>query len=527
VIQNSFIFLERVKRGIEQNLWNQGIDSWESFLNANKIIGLNPSRKKYYERKIIEARKALFNFDSAYFKNILPQSEFYRLYDFFKEDCVFLDIETTGLDPNNNDITLIGLFDGLNTKTMIKGINLDINKLKKELKKYKLLVTFNGSSFGDEGKGKIIDFLAEKADVVARFNGGNNAGHTINVRNEKTILHLIPSGILHKGKLNIIGNGVVVDPKVLIQEIQYLKSKGIDVSFNNLIISENAHVILDKHIKEDKEKNSHIGTTSRGIGPAYTDKVSRKGLRILDYTNGNYEFSKKIRPYAKNTTLLVNNLIDKNKKVLFEGAQGTLLDIDHGTYPYVTSSNATVGGICTGLGIGPNKINKVIGIAKAYTTRVGNGPLPTELKDEIGNKIQKIGKEYGSTTGRPRRVGWFDALMCKYSAMVNSLDGIVLTKLDVLTGFDMIKICVGYRHNNKIIKDFTAHSDILINSEPVYEELPGWKEDLDNIKKFEELPENAKKYVKRIEELIEIPVCIVSVGPEREQIIILRKEFLF
>jgi len=384
-----------------------------------------------------------------------------------------------------------------------------------------------GMQFGDEGKGKIIDFLAESADVVARFNGGNNAGHTIKVNDETTILHIIPSGILHKGKMNIIGNGLVVDPNVLLKEIEDLRSKGVKVTPDNLIVSENAHIILDKHIKEDKEKNKHLGTTARGIGPAYTDKVSRKGLRVVDYVNNDDEFSKKLSPFVKNTILLINNLLDKNKKILFEGAQGTLLDIDFGTYPYVTSSNATVGGICTGLGIGSNKIDKVIGVAKAYTTRVGNGPLPTELKDEIGKKIQKIGNEFGATTGRPRRVGWFDALMCKYSVMVNGLDAIVLTKLDVLSGLEKLKICIGYKYKNKIIKNFSNNSELLENCEPVYEELNAWNENLDGINNFEELPENAKKYIKRIEELMEVPISIVSIGPERNQTLILKKEFLF
>ena len=255
-----------------------------------------------------------------------------------------------------------------------------------------------GMQFGDEGKGKIIDFLAEKADVVARFNGGNNAGHTIKVNDETTILHLIPSGILHKGKINIIGNGLVVDPGVFVEEIEGLRKKGVKVTPDNLVLSENAHIILEKHIKEDKEKNKHLGTTARGIGPAYEDKVARIGLRVVDYANKSEEYSKKLNPFVKNTTLLINNLIDKNKKVLFEGAQGTLLDIDFGTYPYVTSSNATIGGVSTGLGVGPKKIDKVLGVAKAYTTRVGNGPLPTELKEDVGEKIQKIGNEFGATT---------------------------------------------------------------------------------------------------------------------------------
>ncbi|MCH8067576.1 MAG: adenylosuccinate synthetase [Nanoarchaeota archaeon] len=381
-----------------------------------------------------------------------------------------------------------------------------------------------GMQFGDEGKGKIIDFLAEDADVIARFNGGNNAGHTLKVNDKETILHLIPSGILHKGKINIIGNGLVVDPNVLMEEIENLRNNGVKVTPDNLIVSENAHIILEKHIREDKEKNKHLGTTARGIGPAYTDKAARSGVRVIDYINKN---KSPLNPFVKNTTLMINSLIDKNKKVLFEGAQGTLLDIDHGTYPYVTSSNATVGGVCTGLGIGPKKVDSVLGVAKAYTSRVGSGPFPTELKDRTGEKIREIGKEFGSTTGRPRRIGWFDALMCKYSGMVNGTDSIVLTKLDVLSGLEQIKICVGYKHNTKIIKDFTTNVGILENSEPVYEELNGWMEDISDVKKFDELPQNAQKYVKRIEELLEVPVCIVSVGPERNQTLILKKEFLF
>tara|TARA_Y100000310_G_scaffold128407_3_gene127615 strand:+ start:3036 stop:4202 length:1167 start_codon:yes stop_codon:yes gene_type:complete len=380
-----------------------------------------------------------------------------------------------------------------------------------------------GAQFGDEGKGKIIDFLAEQADVVARFNGGNNAGHTIIVGEEETILHLIPSGILHKGTINIIGNGVVVDPKVLQEEIDNLKSKNVKVTPDNLIISENAHTILDKHIQKDKEKNKHLGTTARGIGPTYEDKIARSGIRVGDYAKDD----SKLKPFVKNTTLMINNLIDKNKKVLFEGAQGTLLDIDHGTYPYVTSSNTISGGICTGLGVGPKKVGNVIGIVKAYITRVGSGPLPTELKDEIGKQIQDTGKEVGATTGRARRCGWFDALIGKYAVMVNGLDAVVLTKLDVLSGLEEIKICVGYKYKDKIIKDFTTDIEVLENCEPVYEELSGWSEDISKVKNFNELPQNAKKYIKRIEELLEVPICIVSVGPERNQTLTLKKEFLF
>src|SRR3989338_5249664 len=379
-----------------------------------------------------------------------------------------------------------------------------------------------GAQFGDEGKGKIIDFLAEKADVVARFNGGNNAGHTIKVNNETTILHLIPSGILHKSKINIIGNGVVVDPKVLMIEIENLRKKGVRVTPDNLIVSENAHVILEKHIEEDKQKNKHLGTTSRGIGPAYTDKVARRGLRIVDYVSQNND--NKLKPFVKNTTSLVNELIERGKKILFEGAQGTLLDIDHGTYPFVTSSNAIAGCICTGLGIGPSKIGMVIGVAKAYTTRVGNGPLPTELGteqemkeeksynelnselseegfDKIIRKIVKEanegneykqgrllrmnGVEYGSTTGRPRRTGWFDALIGRYSAVVNGFDAIALTKLDVFSGFGKIRICVGYKYEDKIIRNFTSNAGILKDCRPIYEELPGWEENIGKIRSEE------------------------------------------
>ena len=404
--------------------------------------------------------------------------------------------------------------------------------MKYEIFKYPLLFYFTmaqniaviGMQFGDEGKGKIIDFLTESADVVARFNGGNNAGHTLKVDDKTKILHLIPSGILHNGNITIIGNGVVVEPRVLLEEIENLKSNGVKVTPDNLIVSENAHIILEKHIKEDEEKNKHLGTTARGIGPAYTDNLARYGIRVIDYINKN---KSPLNPFVKNTTLMINSLIDKNKKVLFEGAQGTLLDIDHGTYPYVTSSNSTVCGVCTGLVLVPKKLDSVLGVAKAYTSRVGSGPFPTELKDRTGEKIREIGKEFGSTTGRPRRIGWFDALMCKYSGMVNGTDSIVLTKLDVLSGLEQRKICVGYKHNTKIIKDFTTNVGILENSEPVYEELNGWMEDISDVKKFDELPQNAQKYVKRIEELLEVPVCIVSVGPERNQTLILKKEFLF
>lgn len=399
-----------------------------------------------------------------------------------------------------------------------------------------------GMQWGDEGKGKIVDFLAEKADVVARFNGGNNAGHTIIVNNNKTVLHHIPSGILHKNKLNIIGNGVVIDPKVLLEEIEALRKSGIDVSSKNLLISENAHVILPTHIEEDKKTGGKIGTTSRGIGPAYADKAARKGLRFYQFLNKKYfeerfgktgffseyrKYAEKLMPFATDTSLIMNNNLGKSKKVVFEGAQGALLDIDHGTYPYVTSSNATIGGVCTGLGIGPKRIDSSIGILKAYTTRVGEGPFPTELKDETGEIIRMKGHEFGSTTGRPRRVGWLDAVIARYSTRINGFDSIAVTKLDVLSGVRKLKVCTGYEHDGKKINDFTTNLNVLENLKPIYGELDGWKEELAEIGKYDELPNNAKKYIRRIEELAKVPVSMISVGPDREQIIILRKELLF
>jgi len=384
-----------------------------------------------------------------------------------------------------------------------------------------------GAQFGDEGKGKIIDVLSEKADVVARFNGGNNAGHTLVVNNKKTILHIIPSGILHKGKINIIGNGTVIDPVVLQKEIKDLESAGVKVDSKNLIISQNAHVILPGNISEDKKTGGKIGTTGRGIGPAYAAKANRTGLRVIDYINNNKEHAHFLKQFVKDTSLLINDFLDDNKKILFEGAQATLLDLDHGTYPFVTSSNATAGAICTGLGIGPKRIDKVIGIVKAYITRVGEGILPTELEGEEGDNLRNKGKEFGSTTGRPRRVGWFDALIAKYSARINGFDSVIITKLDVLSGLDKLKICTGYKHNDKIIKNFTTDLKILENCEPIYEEVDGWKEDISKIENYNDLPDNAKKYLKRLEELSGVKISIVSVGPGREQTIILRKEDLF
>lgn len=399
-----------------------------------------------------------------------------------------------------------------------------------------------GMEWGDEGKGKITHYLAEKADVVARFNGGNNAGHTIEVDNNKIVLHLVPSGIMYKGKLNVIGNGLVVDPKVLLQEIKNLEKSKIKVSPENLALSENAHIILPRHIEEDKRIGAAIGTTARGIGPAYTDKAARIGLKAYEFVDnslfmkrfGNEDFyaeykgyADAIKPYVKDTSAIMNSAIDKGQKVIFEGAQGTLLDIDHGTYPFVTSSSSTSGGVCTGLGIPPKKVQSVLGVCKAYKTRVGLGPFPTEITGAIGAKIQKTGKEFGATTGRQRRIGWFDALIGRYAVMINGIDSIALTKLDVFTTIEKLKICVAYRYKGDILKNFTSNMKVLQNCEPIYEEFDGWWDDLTKIRAYDQLPNNAKKYLRRIEELLKAPISIVSVGPKQEQTIIARPEFLF
>ncbi|MBL7054529.1 adenylosuccinate synthetase [Candidatus Woesearchaeota archaeon] len=423
-----------------------------------------------------------------------------------------------------------------------------------------------GGQFGDEGKGKIVDFLTEKADLVARFNGGNNAGHTVVIKDDVFKFHLIPSGIIHKDKLNIMGNGMVIDPKDIVGEIEGLEEKGYNISDKNLAISGNAHVILEKHIEEDKATGGKIGTTSRGIGPCYKDKIARTGLRMIDYVKEDNKYARKLKPLVKDTSLMINRYLDDKKNILLEGAQGTLLDIDHGTYPFVTSSNVIAGGACTGLGIGPTKINKVIAIMKAYITRVGSGVLITELgkeeqtknedsidelkktlgeeglsylKRKIHNKsnegdeynqgrlLRFNGMEYGTTTGRPRRCGWFDVLIAKYAARVNGLNAVVMTKLDVLDDFKKIKLCVAYEYKGTRLTEFTNNVKILEQCRPIYETMEGWCKDITKVKEFKELPKNAQKYIERIEELTKIPVCIISVGPERNQTIILRKEDLF
>ncbi len=425
-------------------------------------------------------------------------------------------------------------------------------------------VVIVGAQWGDEGKGKIVDFLTEKAAVVARYQGGHNAGHTVVINNEKYILHLIPSGILHKRKKCIIGNGVVIAPDALISEIDGLKKRGIDTD-GNLLISKNAHVIMPYHTaiekeNENKKGNKKIGTTGRGIGPSYTDKVARHGIRMMELLTPNVfkeklsanlstinfllenfyktaplkadaiydeymRYAERLSRYIADTDVIINNKIDSGENVLFEGAQGTLLDIDHGTYPFVTSSNTIAGGACTGLGVGPTKINRVLGIVKAYTTRVGEGPFPTELKDELGESIRQKGGEFGATTGRPRRCGWLDIVILKYAIRINGLTGIALTKMDILDGMDKLKICVGYKYNGKLYEEFPKEAEILENCEPVYEEVEGWKESTLGIRDLDNLPENARQYIKKIEEMLKTEAQIISTGQKRDEIIVMKEQF--
>jgi adenylosuccinate synthase len=419
-----------------------------------------------------------------------------------------------------------------------------------------------GAQWGDEGKGKIVDLLTRYADVVVRFQGGNNAGHTIVLKGERFVFHLVPSGILYKKKKCLIGNGVVLDPAVLIEEIAELKKRGYLSDDSQLMISEETHLILPYHRKIDvaREKIFKIGTTGRGIGPAYEDKVARSGIRVADLLDEKvfqeklkanliqknlyleqilrekpFEFSEifeaylgfknQIAKYVKDTSLFLYNEIQKGKHVLFEGAQGALLDLDHGTYPYVTSSNTVAGNACAGSGIGPTSIHSVIGIAKAYTTRVGEGPFPTELQDHVGDKIRERGGEYGATTGRPRRCGWFDAVVVNHSIRVNGIKELTITKLDVLNDFDKIKICVGYRLNGKVSQHVPSNIEMLERSEPVYEELDGWKTEIDKAKKISDLPRNAQRYLRRIEDLVQRKITLISVGSERNETIILKNPY--
>ena len=421
-----------------------------------------------------------------------------------------------------------------------------------------------GAQWGDEGKGKIVDFLTEKADVIARYQGGNNAGHTVVVNSEKYVLHLIPSGILHEGKKCIIGNGVVITPPALITEIDGLKARGIDIG-RNLLISKNAHIVMSYHIAIEKEGEKNrggkkIGTTSKGIGPAYADKIARHGIRVIDLltpdvfreklaTNLSFinfllenlykvaplnadeiyteymKYAERLSSFVADTDIIINREIDSGKNILFEGAQGTLLDIDHGTYPFVTSSNTIAGGVCTGLGIGPTKINKVLGIVKAYSTRVGEGPFPTEMKGDLGEFMRQKGGEFGATTGRPRRCGWIDLLILKHAMRVNGLTGIAITKLDILDELDKLKICVGYRYAGKVYDEFPKEMSILENCEPIYEEIDGWKENTAGTKDSNKLPANAMKYIKKIEEALKMKVQIISTGQKRSEIMVLEELF--
>lgn len=424
-------------------------------------------------------------------------------------------------------------------------------------------VVLVGAQWGDEGKGKITDFLAEKADMIVRYQGGNNAGHTVVIDGEVFKLHLIPSGIFYADKVCVIGNGLVVDPQVLIEELAYLEKRG--VRNLNLRISGKAHVIMPYHklldiLEEEFKGEQKIGTTKRGIGPAYKDKASRTGIRIVDLLDREqleqklrYNLKEKnllitkiynreeldyqdilekylayaeiIRPYVTDSSLEVNTYLDQGKKVLFEGAQGTLLDIDHGTFPYVTSSNPIAGAACTGAGIGPTRIGKVVGVVKAYTTRVGEGPFPTELTCSTGELIRERGGEYGTTTGRPRRCGWLDIVIVRYSVRISGISDLALTKLDVLTEMDTLKICTGYRYKGEIIREFPQSLQVLAQCQAVYEELPGWQEDISQINEYDNLPENAKRYIQRIEELTGIPVSLLAVGPGRNQTIVRRQIF--
>jgi adenylosuccinate synthase len=418
-----------------------------------------------------------------------------------------------------------------------------------------------GAQWGDEGKGKATDLLGEKVDYVVRYQGGNNAGHTVVIGDQKYALHLLPSGILSPGVIPVIGNGVVIDPSVLFEEIKGLNERGIDTS--RLKISTNAHLITPYHRTIDKVSErflgkSKIGTTGRGIGPAYADKINRigirvqdlfdpsilkqkvegalrdknqilikvfnrKGLEVEDVVSEYLGYAELLKPFVADTSLLLNKALDKGKNILLEGSQGTLLDVDHGTYPFVTSSNPTAGGACTGSGIGPTRITRVIGIVKAYTTRVGSGPFPTELFDEDGEKLRSIGGEVGVTTGRARRCGWYDALIARYAVRVNGLTDFFLTKLDVLTGWEKIPVCVAYEIDGKRVEELPASQSDFHHAKPIYEFLPGWNEDISKAKSLDQLPANAKAYVKYLEEISGAPVSAVGVGPERDQTISVRE----
>lgn len=412
-----------------------------------------------------------------------------------------------------------------------------------------------GTQWGDEGKGKITDFLSANAEVIARYQGGDNAGHTIVIDGKKFKLHLIPSGIFFPEKISVIGNGVVINPKSLVKELAYLHEEG--VTTDSLRISDRAHVIIPYHIEldrlqEESKGDNKIGTTIKGIGPAYMDKAARVGIRIADLLDRDvfaerlrinleeknrqftklyeaealsfddifeeyYEYGQQIKQYVTDTSVILNDALDNGKRVLFEGAQGVMLDIDQGTYPFVTSSNPVAGGVTIGSGVGPSKIDKVVGVCKAYTSRVGDGPFPTELFDEVGDRIREVGHEYGTTTGRPRRVGWFDSVVMRHSRRVSGITNLSLNSIDVLSGLDTVKICVAYDLDGERIDHYPASLEQLKRCKPIYEELPGWSEDITGVRHLDELPENARNYVRRVGELVGVRISTFSVGPDRDQ----------
>jgi adenylosuccinate synthase len=412
-----------------------------------------------------------------------------------------------------------------------------------------------GAQWGDEGKGKIVDLLTPHFDIVARYQGGHNAGHTVYVNGVKFVLRLIPSGILHPGVICVIGNGVVVDPQALFAEVDELIRNGIDVG-NRLFVSDKAHLILPYHrdldlLSEARRGERKIGTTSRGIGPAYEDKIARRGIRVGDLSDpagleenvrdnvtarnrlvhdstmewqpvleAVLQHGERLKPMMRDVSLMLSQAAAAGKSILFEGAQGTLLDIDHGTYPYVTSSNASIGGVCTGLGVGPRAIGGVIGVVKAYTTRVGEGPLPTELTGDMGNRLRDSGNEYGAVTGRPRRCGWYDAVAVRYGVRINGLDGLALTKLDVLDGIEQIEICTSYRCGARTLNDFPSDLSQLARCEPVYESWPGWDAPTKGVRSFDRLPAAARRYIARLEEVSGVPAAIISTGSDRHDTII-------
>lgn len=421
-----------------------------------------------------------------------------------------------------------------------------------------------GAQWGDEGKGKIVDIFTRQADVVVRSQGGHNAGHTVVVKGTKYVLHLIPSGIIHKDKINIIGNGVVVDPKALLKEINELKEMGIEFD-GKLFLSKRANLIMPYHTmfdlkKEEMKGANKIGTTGRGIGPTYMDKVGRNGIRVCDLYDGDVfeqkvrqiteemnayavkiygvdpidaeaiiteyrSYAAELKPFVAETSIMVNELAKQGKKIMMEGAQGTLLDVDFGTYPFVTSSNCTAGGACTGTGISPLAVTNCVGVMKAYTTRVGSGPFPTELHGQEGEDLRQAGGEFGATTGRPRRCGWLDLVAGKFAVAINGIRQIALTKLDVLSGMESVKVCVAYKLNGEELPGFPAEISALENCEPVYREFPGWKEDISKAKSIDELPETARNYIQFIKDFLEIEYCVVSIGVDREETIVLDEIF--